>query len=155
MAVPALAAVPQTPAVIQPPAGSVKVATYRVTIGFQIYRCTAGAWTLKAPAAMLRNSRNPSRTVHHHGGPTWQSMTDGSIVTAAKRAEAPVPDSIPQLLLEVTGHSGTADGELSKVGHIQRLNTRRGLAPTGTCTDGTERPVAYGADYAFWAPAAG
>ncbi|GGM45439.1 DUF3455 domain-containing protein [Dactylosporangium sucinum] len=133
---------------VQPPAGAVRVAAYRVTTGFQIYRCAAGAWTLKGPAAMLRDGR---RTAYHSAGPSWQSMTDGSSVTAAKKAESPVPGAIPQLLLEVTGHGGTAGGELAAVRYIQRLHTRGGLAPTGACTDGAEQPVPYDADYVFWA----
>jgi hypothetical protein len=142
------------PAVIAPPAGSVKVATYRVEIGYQIYKCSSGVWSLKAPGAMLLNKNDDDRAIYHSAGPTWQSMTDGSLVTAFKKAESPVPGAIPQLLLEVNSHGGTAAGELSNVSHIQRLNTKNGLAPTGSCVDGAEQPVKYGADYVFWAPAA-
>ncbi|MGI5240730.1 DUF3455 domain-containing protein [Dactylosporangium sp. CA-139066] len=141
---------PAVPAAIRPPAGSVKVATYRVTTGFQIYRCVGGAWGLKGPAAMLRHGEAASRAIYHSAGPTWQSMTDGSAVTAVKKAESPVPGAIPQLLLEVTGHAGTIGGELSRVSYIQRLHTRRGLAPAGPCADGAEQPVAYDAEYVLY-----
>ena len=144
---------PAAPAVIQPPDGSVEVARYRVKTGFQIYRCVNSAWSLKAPAAMMVNGERDGRTIYHYGGPTWQSMTDGSLVTAVKKAEASVSGAIPQLLLEVTSHSGTVDGELSKVSYIQRLNTKGGLAPSGACVDGTEQPIPYGADYVFFKPA--
>jgi hypothetical protein len=140
---------------IQPPAGSVQLAKYRVKMGYQIYRCASGAWSLKAPAAMLRQGQSDTPAIYHYAGPTWQSLTDGSLVTAAKKAESPVAGSIPQLLLEVTSHGGTVGGELSTVSYIQRLNTSGGVAPAGTCTDGAEQPVPYVADYVFWAgPAA-
>ena len=141
------------PAVIQPPAGSIEVARYRVKVGFQIYRCVNSAWTLKAPAAMVLSSERDGRTIYHYGGPTWQSMTDGSLVTAVKKAEVSVPGTIPHLLLEVTSHGGTVDGELSRVSYIQRLNTNGGLAPSGACVDGAEQPVPYGADYVLFEPA--
>jgi hypothetical protein len=142
----------EAPVVIQPPAESAKVATYRVKIGFQIYRCADGGWTLKAPAAMLLHTDEDRRAIYHSGGPTWQSMTDGSLVTAVKKAESGVAGAIPQLLLEVNSHGGTADGELSKISYIQRLNTKGGLAPSGPCADGAEQPVEYGADYVFYMP---
>jgi hypothetical protein len=144
------AAADTTPTEIQPPAGSVLVDQYRVKIGYQVYRCAAGAWALKGPAAMLRNA-DTGRIIYHSAGPTWQSMTDGSFVTAVKRAESPVSGAIPQLLLEVTSHGGNAAGELSTVGFIQRLKTVGGLAPSGACVDGAEQPVEYSADYVFYA----
>lgn len=144
----------EVPAVLAPPAGSVKVATYRVRTGFQIYRCANGGWSLKAPAAMLFHTDDDRRAIYHFGGPTWQSMTDGSLVTAVKKAESSVEGAIPQLLLEVNSHGGTANGELSNVSYIQRLNTKGGLAPTGPCVDGAEQPVPYGAQYVFYEPAA-
>ncbi|HEX6872501.1 MAG TPA: DUF3455 domain-containing protein [Micromonosporaceae bacterium] len=151
--VPSTASADSVPAAIAPPAGMVEVGKYRVKVGFQIYKCVAGAWTLKAPAAMVLNSERDGRTIYHYGGPTWQSMTDGSLVTAIRKADSPVTGSIPQLLLEVNSHGGTVDGELSKVAYIQRINTSGGLAPAGACVDGAEQPVAYGADYVFFAPA--
>jgi hypothetical protein len=36
------------------------------------------------------------------------------------------------------------------VTYIQRLNTRGGVAPAGTCTAGAQTAVRYSADYAFW-----
>ena len=59
-----------------------------------------------------------------------------------------MPNAIPQLLLEATGNRGP--GLLSTVTYIQRLNTTGGLAPTGTCTDGTTASVRYTAVYTFW-----
>ncbi len=81
-------------------------------------------------------------------------MTDGSLVTAVKKAEVSVPGAIPHLLLEVNSHGGTVGGELSRISYLQRLNTKGGLAPGGACVDGAEQPVPYGADYVLFEPAA-
>lgn len=147
-----LAAVPAVPLAIQPPGNVAKVASYRVAFGVQIYACVAGAWKLQAPEALLVKRPGWRRTIHHFAGPSWQSNVDGSLVTAAKVAESPVAGAIPQLLLQVNSHSGNPNGELAKVTHIQRLDTRGGLAPTGACTEGARRPVRYGALYVFYAP---
>jgi hypothetical protein len=146
------AGAPGVPAIIQPPATEGRVASYRVAFGVQIYSCVAGAWTFKAPAAHLVKTPGWRRSIHHFAGPSWQSNVDGSLVTAAKVAESAVPGAIPQLLLKVNSRSGAAGGELAKVTYIQRLDTRGGLAPTGACTDGAQRPVPYGALYVFFAP---
>lgn len=138
------------PAILQPPAGAVRVATYRVVAGVQTYTCGQGAWTFKAPTALLVHTARRARAIYHFAGPTWQSLRDGSSVTAGKLAESPVAGAIPQLLLGVKTHSGAADGELADIAFIQRLNTRGGLAPTGPCTDGTEKSVRYGADYVLF-----
>lgn len=141
---------PAVPAAIQPPAGLVKVAEYRVARGSQIYTCTAGAWVFKAPEAILVSNDRSWRTIHHFAGPSWQSDWDRSLVVAAKRAESRVAGAVPQLLLEVTSHTGK--GELSLVSYIQRLNTKGGTAPTTSCKDGATAPIAYQATYVFWAP---
>lgn len=143
---------PSVPAIIQPPAGLVEVATYRVAFGVQIYTCTAGAWVFKAPEAHLINAANPWRWIHHFAGPSWQSRTDNSLLTAGKLAESPVAGAIPQLLLGVKTHTGDPNGELGRVSHIQRLNTRGGLAPTGPCRGTRDLPVPYYADYVLFAP---
>jgi hypothetical protein len=72
-------------------------------------------------------------------------------VTASKTAESAVPGAIPQLLLTVKTHSGPANGMLSRVENIQRLNTSGGTAPTRACTDGEKAAVPYGAVYVLWA----
>lgn len=90
----------------------------------------------------------------HYAGPTWEH-NDGSKVTAkaAARAEAPIPDAVPWLLLNVTGRSG--EGLLSRVTSIQRIQTSGGQAPqtVGQGTEaGDELKVGYSADYYFYAP---
>ncbi len=136
-------------AAIQPPAGSVKVAMFRVLLGAQVYKCTAGAWGFKEPTALLVRDDGRS-AIHHFAGPSWKSLRDGSLVTASRVDGSPVEGSIPELLLKVETHAGSPTGELAKVDFIQRLNTSGGLSPTGKCKDGDERAVPYGADYVFF-----
>ena len=129
------------------PAGQQMVATLHVDRGSQIYTCTAGAWTLKGPAALLTSG---SQEVLHTLGPQWISVNDGSSVTGTPIATVAVQGAIPQLLLKGTANQG--DGLFAKVDFIQRLDTQGGLPPTGTCTDGSQKAVGYTATYQFYAP---
>jgi len=61
-----------------------------------------------------------------------------------------VTGAVPELLLKATAHRGT--GLLASVSYIQRLDTRGGVAPTGTCTDGGLQVVGYSANYRFYKP---
>lgn len=81
----------------------------------------------------------------------WTSTVDGSTVGAAAvpGASNPRPNAVPELLLKANLNSG--DGIFGKVTYVQRLDTRGGLAPAGTCASGTQTAVRYSADYAFWA----
>jgi len=125
--------------------------------GFQIYVCRPDAngkpaWALKAPDAELFDEQGKP-IGKHFGGPTWQ-LNDGSQVTGkmAAKADAPDPNTIPWLLVTVTGHSGS--GKLSGVTSIQRLNTVGGLAPAvQECTSQSgevEFKSSYSADYYFY-----
>jgi hypothetical protein len=135
----------EVPDAIKVPAGNHAIATYAAE-GVQIYGCTAGAWTLIQPAAVLSKHGKP--VALHSKGPVWTSIVDGSTVGAAAVANAPQPNAIPQLLLKANLNTG--DGIFGKVTYVQRLNTRGGVAPAGTCTDGAQTAVRYSADYAFW-----
>jgi hypothetical protein len=135
----------KVPAAIQAPAGNRPVATYPAE-GVQIYTCANGAWTLLQPAAVL--SRHGKPVALHSKGPVWTSIVDGSTVGAAAAASSPRPDAIPELLLKANLNTG--DGIFGKVTYIQRLNTRGGVAPAGTCVTGAQTAVRYSADYAFW-----
>jgi hypothetical protein len=150
---------PDLPDKIKAPAGEEIVLTARAS-GSQIYVCQADAngklgWTLKAPEAELRNDQG-AVIGRHYAGPTWK-LNDGSEVTgkAAARSDSPDADSIPWLLVTVTGHAG--DGTLSRVTTIQRIHTKGGVAPAaGTCNvdrQGSESKSSYTADYYFYAPA--
>ena len=137
----------RTNSLIAPPAGLKILGVFGVVTGTQTYTCANGTFvgTASKPEAQLagRGGR-----IHHFAGPTWQSVRDGSLVTATKKAESPVSGSIPELLLEVNSHSGT--GILSKATNIQRLRTSGGAAPTAACTNGATAAIPYHALYVFW-----
>ena len=124
--------------------------------GVQRYECTntngTYAWKLIAPDADLLD-RHEHVAGHHSAGPTWQA-SDGSQVTATKKAEASVStDSIPWLLLEAATHTG--NGQFDDVTFIQRVETEGGLAPTTSCTEansGKRNDVPYRATYRFYRP---
>jgi hypothetical protein len=132
---------------IAPPAGLKILGVFGVVTGTQTYTCANKTFvgTASKPEAQLAGLRG---RIHHFAGPSWQSVRDGSLVTATKKAESPVSGSIPELLLEVNSHSGT--GILSKATNIQRLRTSGGAAPTAACTDGATATIPYHAIYVFW-----
>ena len=141
------------PAAVAVPAGQTLTAAFAAQ-GVQVYQCDAGAWKFVEPAASLigqaMNSRRIQTAVHFRG-PSWESTTDGSLVTATVAASSPVPGSIAQLLLKAATNRG--DGIFGKVSYIQRLDTTGGAAPAGTCTDGKTTGVQYTAKYRFYSPA--
>src|SRR5580692_9122738 len=65
------------PASIDVPAGSRLVLSARGE-GAQVYVCTAGRWTLKAPDAKLLDA-DGKQIGTHFAGPTWR-LNDGSEV---------------------------------------------------------------------------
>jgi len=141
------------PAVLEPPDGQRLVMT-TLGKGVQVYDCVNGAWTFREPAAMILRGVVP--VALHYAGPTWQSLADGSKVTAAvqARVDAPRPDrDIPWLLLRATGNVGA--GVFAEVDFVQRLHTAGGVAPTGGCDPAVRASAAvpYVAVYNFWAPA--
>jgi Protein of unknown function (DUF3455) len=141
-------AIPGIPAAIQPPAGSRPIGAYIVTTGVQTYACVNGTYaTSSVPEAQLVGTGG---RIHHFAGPSWQSERDGSLVTAKKLKDSPRAGTIPELLLEVTSHTGR--GILDKADYINRLYTSGGVGPTGACQ--ADAAVPYGAVYVFWdAPA--
>jgi hypothetical protein len=145
------------PSDLMPPASAVLLFEFGAR-GDQIYTCkakpddaTAYVWTFKAPQAELFNERG-ELVGTHFVGPTWQGQ-DGSAVVGAvlKRADAPSKNAIQWLLLGATSHDG--DGVFSTITHIQRLDTKGGVAPTKGC-DATHLDedvrVPYKATYAFY-----
>ena len=114
--------------------------------GDQIYSCTNGSWTLKAPDAKLLDQEG-SVIGRHFAGPTWQ-LNDGSWVKGKVVAKQVAPDTtgVPWLLLESVG--GT--GRLGAVRFIQRTETHGGRAPDGSCTQDAIRRVPYTATYSFY-----
>ena len=140
-------AVPVIADTIKPPAGSRPVGAYVVSKGVQTYTCeTTGAWSAAStPEAQLIGTGG---RIHHFAGPSWQSLRDGSLVTATKVNASPRTGTIPELLLKVATHTGS--GVLSKADYINRLFTSGGVAPTAACTAGQSVSVAYSAVYVFW-----
>jgi hypothetical protein len=145
----------EVPAALNPPADATLAAAFPAH-GVQIYTCAipaaggAPAWTLKAPHAVLGKGHDV-RAIHF-AGPSWQA-TDGSLVTAAKKASsaAPVATDIPWLLLQAATHTGP--GAFAPVTWIQRLATENGAAPATGCDDahvGAEVLTPYAADYFFY-----
>lgn len=126
--------------------------------GVQIYECRAKKdqvggyeWAFVAPEADLFDARG-NRIGRHYAGPHWES-TDGSRIlgTLKERADAPVADAIPWLLL--AAKSVGPDGTFSKVTSIQRVNTVGGVAPAVGCSQaaaGTPARINYTADYYFF-----
>jgi len=150
---------PPRPAVEVPdelkPGASESLAMIVPAKGVQIYECRARKdqaggyeWAFVAPEADLFDVRG-DRIGRHYAGPHWES-TDGSKVlgTVKERADAPVADAIPWLLLAVKS-VGPA-GSFSKVTSIQRVNTVGGAAPKAGCSQaaaGTLARINYTADY--------
>lgn len=116
--------------------------------GVQIYSCTNGQWTLKAPDAKLIGA-DGKQIGTHFAGPTWK-LNDGGEVKGTAVAKQPSPDaaSVPWLLVQVV--PGSATGSLSSVAYIRRTETHGGVAPKGPCTGG-ETSIPYTASYSFYA----
>jgi hypothetical protein len=131
-----------------------RLAFYNDALGVQIYSCQAVAagfaFTFVAPEASLFD--HGKVVIKHFGGPTWQSIADGSSVVATKIADfTDDPKSIAELLLQASSHEGK--GIMADVTYIQRLETVGGLAPTEGCDAshvGVTARVPYSATYFFY-----
>jgi len=155
---------------LQPPGPAVEV-PYKLRVGaneslamiaaakgVQIYECRASKdqaggydWAFVAPEADLFDAGG-KKIGRHYAGPQWES-NDGSKVlgTAKERADAPVADAIPWLLL--TAKSVGPEGSFGKVTSVQRVNTAGGAAPKGGCfqaEEGMRLRIGYTADYYFF-----
>lgn len=123
--------------------------------GVQIYKCSQSKvdaeeyeWELVAPEADLFDE-NGNKIGKHYYGPHWES-NDGSKIlgTLEEKADAPSPDDAAWLL--VSTESEGAEGELSNITNIQRLNTEGGSAPETGCSRsevGKLMQIDYTADY--------
>ncbi|MFC9842109.1 DUF3455 domain-containing protein [Streptomyces sp. NPDC127595] len=142
------------PPQLQVPDGNKKIAVLDAQ-GVQTYACTNGAWTFVEPAATLSDSRDSRHRpiALHSRGPVWVSTVDGSAVNASAVPGASVPsdNAVPQLLLQATATRGS--GVFGSVSYVQRLATRGGVAPSGSCSPGAQAGVPYRATYVFYAPA--
>ena len=131
---------------VEPPAG-VTLLLAASGDGAQVYTCTEGHWTLKAPDAKLLDEHGQVIGTHF-AGPTWR-LNDGSEVKGKMIASRPASDgsSVPSLLLQAVPGSGT--GKLANVTYIGRTDTHGGAADSKPCTSGEQR-VPYKANYSFY-----
>jgi hypothetical protein len=147
VAVPALA---QTPDAVTPK--GVKAAMTLTGSGPLGYECknTDGkfAWAGPVPNAKLTDKAGKD-VGKYVAGPKWE-LADGSTVTGKQVAVSPAAaGSIPLQLVEASG--GTK--QFAGVTHIQRINTKGGVAPSDACdakSVGTKKEVGYSADYVFF-----
>jgi hypothetical protein len=137
----------QTQSPIDLPPGNHELLLVAKGDGAQIYTCTDGKWTLKAPDAKLLDQEGAVIGIHS-AGPTWK-LTDGSEVKGKAIASQPSPDtgSIPWLLIQAVPSSGS--GQFADVDYIRRTETHGGAAPQEACTSG-ETKVPYTATYSFY-----
>ena len=129
------------------------VATFR-GVGKQVYDCDATTKTYPAksrePVAGLFTSRGIPVGIHGKG-PFWADF-DGSHVDGSAPIAADSTDKLKNVpWLRLTGTPTAGTGVLSNVVVIQRIDTRGGVAPTGTCTASSTVAVDYTANYVFWA----
>ena len=115
--------------------------------GAQVYTCTNGHWTLKAPDAKLLDKQGKVIGTHF-AGPTWR-LEDGSEIKGKAIASRPAGDASSVAWLLVQAVPGSGSGKLANVVYIRRTETHGGAAPTKACDSGEER-VPYTAKYSFY-----
>jgi uncharacterized protein DUF3455 len=142
-----VAGAPEAPSALKVPDDDAKPVAVLHGVGVQVYTCQSGAWTLLEPAATLFDGQKA--VALHTRGPEWVSTVDGSAVTGTAVATVPQKTAVAELLLKATSNRGTAT--FGKVAYIQRLDTKGGLAPTGTCDSTGQLSVPYTATYVFYA----
>src|SRR5262245_43187734 len=132
---------------IEVPDGN-KLALRVYAVGIQRYRWNGAGWDFVEPVATLY--ADPTYRVKagtHYAGPTWESILGGKVVATRVDGCTPDPASIPWLLLRAT----SADGVLSLVTFIQRVNTKGGLAPIAPgASTGVMAEIPYTTEYLFY-----
>jgi hypothetical protein len=142
------------PEQIKAPAGYSPVLTVHAK-GDQIYQCSANkgqyAWETQAPDAKLFDDQG-NIVGNHMAGPLWEYKEGSRVVgKVIKKIDMALGSAISWLLVEVVSHKG--EGLFSNVNFINRINTHGGLPPTSGCDAnhlGSEKRVAYTADYVFY-----
>lgn len=145
------------PTSVQVPSGH-KVAMQTKATGDITWQCRAStdmagqyAWAFAGPDAMLWD--HGGKQVGRYYGPpaTWENL-DGSRITGTQLAVAPGgTGNIPMQLVKADPAVGM--GAMQGVSHVQRVNTRGGVAPADGCSASTvnaKRVAQYSADYVFW-----
>jgi Protein of unknown function (DUF3455) len=118
--------------------------------GDQIYSCDGAQWVPRGPDARLTNDAGQAAGSHSFG-PAWRWADSSSVTARAVASATPDANSIPWLLMRVTGHEG--GGALNGVTSIQRLHTNGGKPPMPSCTQEQKNEtlrVPYTADYHFF-----
>ncbi|WP_434594851.1 CHRD domain-containing protein [Streptomyces sp. A5-4] len=121
--------------------------------GRQIYACKKGtdgkfSFQQRDVRAVLAGDIAHSFAEPDSGTPEWIAP-DRSAVTGAVISKTPNgAANIPELNLRAQ-QSGKKRGLLAHTGEILRLNTVGGVAPAGSCTEGSLAAVSYRADYVF------
>ena len=133
--------------VIEVPDGN-KLALRVYAVGVQRYRWNGASWDFVEPVATLyADSTYRVKVGTHYAGPTWESILGGKVVATRVDGCSPDPASIPWLLLRAT----SADGVLSLVTFIQRVNTKGGLAPIAPgASTGVMAEIPYTTEYLFY-----
>lgn len=133
--------------IVEAPAGN-KLAFRVYAVGVQRYRWNGAGWDFVEPVATLyADPKYNVKVGTHYAGPTWESILGGKVVATRVEGCSPDPASIPWLLLRAT----SADGVLSPVTFIQRVNTKGGLAPTAPgASTGVIAEIPYTTDYYFY-----
>lgn len=120
--------------------------------GVQRYSCQLSGWVFIAPDADLFDVDTHRFLVHHFAGPTWLWLDSSSVLATAHANITVDPTAIPWLLVDVVSHGG-AEGVLTPIRQIQRMETTGGRAPTTGCDAshiGAVTEVNYTARYFFY-----
>jgi len=127
--------------------------------GVQIYECVSDStgfnWRFVAPRASLFDDEG-KLIITHFGGPTWQALDSSRFVGKLDAGVTVKRSAIPWLLLSRASTSPGPDGgdQLADTTFIQRISTKRGLAPAlALCnkrTLGIKVESRYTADYLFY-----
>ncbi|MEV4894212.1 CHRD domain-containing protein [Nonomuraea sp. NPDC055795] len=122
--------------------------TADVLKGAQIYQCKGGAFVQLGVTAKLRRGIDHDFVGRFDGPPQWIAP-DGSAVRGKLVTKTPNGDkNLPELVLDAR-QSGKGEGLLAFATTILRLNTTGGVAPKGSCAEGAQVKVPYGADYVY------
>jgi len=133
---------------LQAPAGS-KVAYHVYATGVQIYHWTGTSWAFDGPSAVLSaDAGGKSKVGIHYAGPTWESVSGGTVVGTVQQRCTPNPNAIAWLLLSAVSEG---PGVFHRVAYIQRVNTVGGNAPSSPGSFvGAEARVPYTTEYFFY-----
>lgn len=131
------------------PEGS-KLAFHVYAEGVQIYRWDGGSWKFQAPSAMLFADAEGNSTIgSHYGGPTWESVSGGTVMGSIRARCISDPTAVDWLLLDAVPTE--TPGIFRHVTFIQRVNTMGGVAPSDPGTFvGEEARMPYTTEYLFY-----